>query len=230
MDRPLVQDRVFQGQIEPLYSLIPTTLEVQKPVFEAFGDRNVAKATQLLTQAGYSKANPLKLEFWYRSNLVNDQLAVTTLRAIAHKKLGDLMQIDLKSVESTTAYKNLDKGAYPIFLLDWSPDFLDPDNYIQPFMECTKGAADTGCEDGSSFLQGSFYYSDRVNQLINQSRREQNPAIRKQLFADLQNQLAKDVPFIPLWQNKDYLFAQKTIQGATLEATQKVPFSTLRKL
>ena len=72
--------------------------------------------------------------------------------------------------------------------------------------------------------------SDRVNQLINQSRREQNPAIRKQLFADLQNQLAKDVPFIPLWQNKDYLFAQKTIQGATLEATQKVPFSTLRKL
>ena len=230
MDRPLVQDRVFQGQIEPLYSLIPTTLEVQKPVFEAFGDRNVAKATQLLTQAGYSKTNPLKLEFWYRSNLVNDQLAVTTLRAIAHKKLGDLMQIDLKSVESTTAYKNLDKGAYPIFLLDWSPDFLDPDNYIQPFMECTKGSADTGCEDGSSFLQGSFYYSDRVNQLINQSRREQNPAIRKQLFADLQNQLAKDVPFIPLWQNKDYLFAQKTIQGATLEATQKVPFSTLRKL
>jgi peptide/nickel transport system substrate-binding protein len=229
LDRPLLQTRVFQGQIDPLYSLIPNTLSVHKPVFETFGDRNGAKATQLLTQAGYSATNPLKLEWWYRSNLIKDQLAVITLRAIAHKKLGDLIQIDLKSVESTTAYKNLDKGAYPIFLLDWTPDFLDPDNYIQPFMECTKGSPENGCEEGSSQLQGSFYYSDRANQLINQSRQEQNPAKRKQQFADLQTLLAEDVPFIPLWQNKDYLFAQKQIQGATLEATQKVPFWTLQK-
>ncbi|MBF2027255.1 MAG: peptide ABC transporter substrate-binding protein [Oscillatoriales cyanobacterium C42_A2020_001] len=230
VDRPILQDRVFAGQIEPLYSLIPNTLDVQNPVFKAeLGDGNAEKAKQLLAQAGYSNDNPLKLEFWYRSNLVNDQLTAITLKAIAKKKLGNLLQLDLKGIESTTAYKNLDKGAYPIFLLDWTPDFLDADNYIQPFMECSKGAAPNHCEEGSSFLQGSFYSSDRVNQLIEQSRKELNFAKRKQLFNDLQTMLVQDVPFIPLWQNKDFLFAQQSIQGASLQATQKVPFWTLKK-
>ncbi|MER3475806.1 MAG: peptide ABC transporter substrate-binding protein, partial [Leptolyngbya sp. ERB_1_2] len=126
-------------------------------------------------------------------------------------------------------YKNLDKGAYPIFLLDWTPDFLDADNYIQPFMECVKGSSEKGCEDGSSVGQGSYYYSDRVNQLIDRSRKEQNPAVRKKLFEQLQDALADDVPFIPLWQSKDVLFVQKNIQNATLEVTQKVPFATMKK-
>ncbi len=230
IDRPILQERVFQGQIEPLYSLVPANLDVQKPVFKTqYGDANIVKAKELLQQAGYSTSNPLKLEFWYRSNLINDQLAAITMKAIVHRKLGDLVQISLNSVESTTAYKNLDKGVYPIFLMDWSPDFLDPDNYIQPFMECTKGSPKSGCEEGSSYLWGSFYYSDRANQLIDQSRKEQDPNNRKQLFAQLQNLLATDVPFIPLWQNKDYLFTQKWIRGASLEVTQKVPLWKMAK-
>lgn len=229
MDRPLLQQRVFQGQIDPLYSLIPATLKEQKPVFQEYGDRNVEKASELLKKAGYSETNPLKIEFWYRSNLSNDQLAALTLRAIVQKKLGKLMQLDLKSVESTTAYKNLDKGVYPIFLLDWTPDFLDSDNYIYPFLECTKGNSQTGCEEGQSFAQGSFYYSDRANKLIDRSRQEQNPEVRKQLFAQLQDLLVQEVPFIPLWQSKDFLFVQKQVQGASLQVTQKVPFWLLHK-
>ena len=230
LDRPLLQSRIFLGQIDPLYSLIPTTLAEQKPVFkDQYGNSDSAKATAFLTKAGYSEAKPLKLEFWYRSNIINDQLAAITLRAAAKKRLGGLMQIDLKSIESTTAYKNLDKGVYPMFLLDWTPDFLDADNYIQPFIECTKGSVAQGCIEGSSALQGSFYYSDRANQLIDQSRKTQNLQERKQLFIQLQDLMAQDVPFIPLWQNKDYLFVQKWIQGASLEVTQKVPFWMLRK-
>jgi peptide/nickel transport system substrate-binding protein len=230
MDRPVLQDRVFMGQIDPLYSLIPSTLAVQSPVFQAaFEAPNAEKAKSLLTQLGYSQEKPLKLEFWYRSNLVNDQLAAITLKAVAKQQLDGLLQFQLNGIESTTAYRNLDKGAYPIFLLDWAPDFLDPDNYIQPFMECSKGSPENGCEEGSSFLQGSFYYSDRANQLITRSRQEQNPAQRKQYFDQLQQLLVEDVPFIPLWQSKDFLFAQKDIQGVLLQVTQKVPFWNLKK-
>jgi peptide/nickel transport system substrate-binding protein len=227
MDRNVLQSRVFQGQIDPLYSLIPSSLPEQKPVFEQY--QGSEKAKELLTRAGFSESNPLKLEFWYRSNLVNDQLAAITLKALAQRQLGKLIDFKLQSVESVTAYKYLDKGAYPMFLLDWTPDFLDADNYIQPFLACEQGSAKAGCESGSSFAQGSYYFSDRANQLIDQSRRELNPAARKKLFEQLQELVAQDVPFIPLWQNKDFFFTQKQIQGATLEATQKVPFWTLKK-
>jgi peptide/nickel transport system substrate-binding protein len=229
MDRPLLQERIFQGQIKPLYSLVPGDLREQKPVFQEYGDRNVDKARMLLTKAGFSESNPLRVEFWYRSNVGTDQLAALTLSGIVKKKLGNLMELKLNSVESTTAYKNLDKGAYPMFLLDWTPDFLDADNYIQPFMECVKGSEQMGCEDGSSFLQGSYYFNAQVNQLIDRSRQEQNPDTRKKLFEQMQDILAKDVPFIPLWQSKDVLFVQKRIQGATLEVTQKVPFWRMKK-
>jgi peptide/nickel transport system substrate-binding protein len=230
VDRPLLQQRVFQGQVEPLYSLIPTTLDAYSPVFQqSYGDGDVARVEALLAKAGYSKEKPLRLELWYRSNLTSNELVATTLKALAAQKLGGAMTIDLKSVESATAYQNLDKGAYPIFILDWAPDFLDADNYIQPFLACAKGSEATGCQDGASKGQGSFYYSDRVNQLIDQERQEQNPQARQKIFAEIQNILVKDVPFIPLWQTKEYLFAQKGITGARLEATQKVPFSSLKK-
>ncbi|MDX2100337.1 MAG: ABC transporter substrate-binding protein [Leptolyngbyaceae cyanobacterium bins.59] len=230
IDRPLLQERVFRGQVEPLYSLIPTTLDVSRPVFkELYGDGNVEKARAALQKAGFSQSKPLTLELWYRSNLVSNQLAATTLKASVQEKLQGLMQLDLKGVESATAYQNLDKGPYPLFILDWTGDYFDPDTYIQPFMDCSKGSMATGCEEGASKLQGSFYYNDRVNQLIAQQRKEADPQTRQKIFVELQTILGNDVPFIPLWQNKEYLFAQSQVKGARLESTQKVPFWTLQK-
>jgi peptide/nickel transport system substrate-binding protein len=131
-------------------------------------------------------------------------------------------------VESTTAYKNLDKGAYPSFILDWTGDYFDPDTYLYPFLECTKPAGNV-CAEGQSSSWGSFYFSDRANQLIAASRKEADPAKRQQAIGQLQQIVAQDVPYIPLWQTKDYLFVQKGITGASLEVTQKVPLWRLQK-
>jgi peptide/nickel transport system substrate-binding protein len=231
IDRPLLKERVFRGQIEPLYSLVPTTLrDIYQPVFKTeYGDGNVEKAKQLLGKAGYSKENPLKLELWYRSNLTSNSLAASTLKASIEQKSEGALLLDLKSVESATAYQNLDKGVYPIFLLDWSPDFLDADNYIEPFMDCNQGSQAAGCQEGSAALQGSFYYNEKVNQLIDQERQEQNPQKRQQIFTELQNILVKEVPFIPLWQGKEYVFAQEDIEGVKLEPTQGIPFWAMKK-
>ena len=232
INRPLIQSRVFRGQIEPLYSLIPATLtEFYEPVFqEKYGDGDIAKVKKALDEAGYSAQNPLKLEIWYRSNLKSDADAATTIKAFAEQKFADVIDIELKSVESATAYDNLDKGVYPMFILDWSPDFLDPDNYIQPFLSCDKGSEATGCESGESQLWGSFYYSDRVNELIAQQRQSQNPIKRQQIFAEIQKLLAEDIPFIPLWQGKQYIFAQKNLNGAIVQPTQISPFWTMSKV
>jgi peptide/nickel transport system substrate-binding protein len=230
IDRPLLQSRVFEGQIEPLYSLVPRQMTDQVPVFQAaYGDRNYDKAKTLLQKAGFSEQNPAIVELWYRSNLGNDQLAALTIKATVQKNLGKLLQIKLNSVESTTAYKNLDKGAYPSFILDWTGDYFDPDTYLYPFLECTKGSVEKGCDEGQSPSWGSFYFSDRANQLVAASRKEFDPAKRKQIIAQLQQIVAEDVPYIPLWQGKDYLFVQKGITGASLEVTQKVPLWRLKK-
>ena len=92
-----------------------------------------------------------------------------------------------------------------------------------------KGSPETGCEEGESQYHGSFYYSEKANQLIAKQRQERDPKARDAQFVQLQTLIAEDVPFIPLWQSKDYAFAQKDIAGVQLNATQQIlPFWTIR--
>ncbi|MBD2778300.1 ABC transporter substrate-binding protein [Iningainema tapete] len=230
INRAILSERVLYGQSEAIYSLIPTTFNVYKPVFqELYSDGNAQKAKELLTQAGFSKTNPARVELWYKSNVPTDGYIVLVLKALVKKTMDGLLQLETNSVESTSAYNNITKGTYPMFVLDWYPDFLDPDNYTQPFLSCQKGSVATGCQDGGSQTQGSFYYSDRMNKLIEQQRQEQNPAVRKNIFAEIQAQLAADVPYIPLWQSKEFVFAQNGISGVQLDPTQNLIYKTIKK-
>jgi peptide/nickel transport system substrate-binding protein len=229
VDRPLWRSRVFADQVDPLYSLMPNHMTGQVPVFQAaYGDGQFDRAKALLQKAGFTAQKPAVVELWYRSNITNDQLAALTFKALVKKHL-DNLTIELNSVESTTANARLEKGVYPSFILDWSGDYFDPDAYLYPFLECTESDPDKLCKSGQSASWGSFYNSDQANRLIAASRKEQDSSKRQALLAQLQQIVATDVPYIPLWQGKDYLFIQKGITGASIEVTQKVPFWKLHK-
>ncbi len=230
IDRPFINQRVLQGQGDPLYSLIPTTFDEYQPVFQTiYGDGDFEKAKSLLKQAGYTVENPAIVELWHASNAQVRSIFASTLKALATEKLEGLLQFETQTVESATAFQNLDKGIYPTFLLDWYADFLDADNYIQPFVSCAKGSEKIGCEEGASQYQGSFYYSDRINQLIEQQRQEQDPKVRQALLIEIQKIIAEDVPFIPLWQDKTYVFAHHEINNLRLQMTQHIPFWMISK-
>ena len=230
INRQLLKSRVFNGQVEPLLTLIPSVYDASKPVFEdGDSDTTITKTKKLLTEAGYSAAKPLSIDLWYRSNVPSDSPAAATIKAFIQQTYEGSVDVTLNSVESATAYTNLEKGIYPVFMLDYSGDFFDPDTYIQPFLSCTKGSTEKGCEEGATVSQGSFYYSDRVNQLIDQSRQEADPEKRQQILAEIQTMVGQDVPFIPLWQRKEYAFAQQNIIGVRLEPTQQLPFWPLSK-
>ena len=230
INRALINDRVLKGQAEPLYSLVPTAFESYQATFESlYNDGNIAKAKEFLTQAGYSVDNPAVVEIWHPSGSITRGIVADTIKAYAEQELGGMVQFVPNSVESASFFGNLSQGIYPAALVDWYPDFLDPDNYIQPFMACAKGSADDGCQDGAAQSRGSFYYSDRANQLIEQSRTEQDPARRQDIFGELQTLLAQDVPYVPLWQTKDYAFAQNGITGVTINPSQNFPFWTIQR-
>jgi len=44
-----------------------------------------------------------------------------------------------------------------------------------------------------------YYSNPRVDELIDQARREIDPAVRKPLYAQVQQQVAEDVPYFNLW-------------------------------
>ena len=230
VDRKLLNERILQGQGEALYSMIPISFEAYKPVFQnEYGDHNIEKARQLLQQAGYSKENPVTVEIWHSSGSITASIVAALLKALSKRDLDGMIQFQPNSIASAAFFKNVGKGLYESAISNWYPDFLDPDNYIYPFLDCAKGSTAKGCEEGGSQGQGSFYYSEEMNQLIDQQRKESDPAKRNEIFGRIQTLLAQDVPYIPLWQTKDFAFAQNGIKGVFINPSQTFPFWTIER-
>ena len=230
IDRNLINQRVLKGQGELVYSLIPTAFEVYKPTFsDAYGEANISKAKELIAKSGYSPEKPAIVEIWYPSGSITREIVAQTLKALVEKEFDGAIQFIPQSVESASFFSNVSQGIYPAALADWYPDFLDADNYLQPFLSCTKGSKSKGCEEGAAQSRGSFYYNEKVNQLIKQQRQEINPQTRKTIFTELQEILAQDVPYIPLWQTKDYVFTHNNVKGVIINPSQNIPFWTIEK-
>ena len=230
IDRGLINQRVLQEQGEAIYSLIPTAFDAYEPTFQTqYGDANLEQAKKLLTEAGFSSSNPATVEIWYPSGSIVRGIVAQTLKAYAEQKLDNTIQFVPSSVESASFFSNLGKGIYQAALVDWYPDFLDADNYIQPFLSCAKGSETTGCEEGAAQSRGSFYYSEAANKLIEEERQTTEEEPRKEIFTQLQQMLAQDVPYVPLWQSKDYAFAQNSVEGVILNPSQSFPFWQISK-
>ncbi|MEO1096004.1 MAG: ABC transporter substrate-binding protein [Cyanobacteria bacterium J06638_28] len=222
IDRNLVNERVFKGQAEPLYSLIPTSFDVYEPVLQqAYGDGDFAKAETLLREAGFSEENPFNFEIWYPTASTTRSIVANTLKESFETGLPGLVNVTVQTAESATLWGNVDKGIYPSVLANWYPDYYDVDTFVQPFLSCDTGTEETLCEKGASQGSGSFYYSTKANDLIAAQRQEQDSEARKAIFKEIQTLLKDDVPYIPLWQNKDYVFAQGSVEGVAIQPTQQ---------
>ncbi|MBD2149306.1 peptide ABC transporter substrate-binding protein [Pseudanabaena sp. FACHB-1277] len=230
IDRPLLGERIFFNQRTPLYSLIPSSFDESKPVFEQrYGQSNPQLARKLLEEAGYSDDKPAQITIWYPPRYGgNGDIIASTLRASIQKNMGKILQIKTERVENTVGYAFIDRGVYPTYLLDWIPDILDPDNYIKTFLECEKAEGDR-CVEGSSQYQGSFYNNPKMNELITAQRQERDATKRSQILQQIQEILAQDVPFIPLWQNKQYAFAQTGVKGVAIEPNQQLTYWNITK-
>ncbi|MEB3273639.1 MAG: ABC transporter substrate-binding protein [Prochlorothrix sp.] len=233
IDRDLLADRALQGLGQPLYSLVPPQVFGSSPTFQPpAGEtpaQRQAQAQTLLREAGFSAENPAVVQVWYPTSSPPRRLAAEVLKQSIAQNLEGLLQIEVQSVDAATGFSNIGKGIYPSFLLTWFPDFLDADNYIQPFLGCEIGSVVTGCTQGGAQTQGSGYWNEAVNRLIQQERQETDPTARAAIFAEIQSIAAQDLPFIPLWQEQDYAFAQPNVTGVTLTPSQTFPLWPIAK-
>jgi len=230
IDRKLINERVLRSQATPAYSIIPSGFEFSVPTFQtAYGDGDITQAKELLTEAGFTPDKPLTFEIWYPSGSATREQVASTLKEYAAQQLEGLVVIEPQTVDSSSYWKQISQGVYQSALVNWYPDFSDADNFIHPLVSCTKGSEADGCEEGASQSQGSFYYNERMNKLIEQQRIEQDPQARQKIFAEIQTLLAQDVPIIPLSQPKEYAFAKPELANVKLDPILQVRLWEIEK-
>ena len=224
VDRPLIVERAFKSQADPSYSLIPTSFsEVYEPVFEeAYGDGNYDEAKEYLSAAGFSESNPMAFEIWYPAASTPRSIAAQTIKQSIEQSLPGLVNVTVQTAESATIFSNVANGTYPSVMLNWYADYFDPENFVQPFLSCENGSEATLCEAGESQSGGSFYYSDEANQLVAEQNAESDPEKRNVIFKQLQELMVEDVPYIPLWQVKDYVFTTNNVSAVDIQPNQQL--------
>lgn len=201
VNRTEIATIVFKGTVEPLYSMVPAGLWSHTDVFkEKYGDGNLDLARQLLQQAGYSEDNKLHIELWYTPTHYGDteQQLAAVLKS-QWEKTG-MITVDVKSSEWSQYVDQLRSGQMMVSLLGWYPDYLDPDDYLTPFLASSANG-----------WTGTGYSNPTVDDLLTRAQVLTDQGQRAQIYEQVQNILGDDVPYIPLIQGKLYVVASKNV-------------------
>ncbi|MEU2715265.1 ABC transporter substrate-binding protein [Streptomyces sp. NPDC007205] len=200
IDRAALVSKVYGTQAEPLYSLVPATVTGHSnSFFNKYGNPSVAKAKDLLTQAGIT--TPVKLTLHYTT----DHYGSATKKEfeVLQQQLNNsgLFDVSIQGHPWETFRPAERKGQYDVYGMGWFPDFPDADNFLAPFL------------DKDNFLGSPYSNGTIQHTLIPQSRREANRLNAAKSLTQIQDTVADDVPVLPLWQGKQYVAARDDITG-----------------
>jgi peptide/nickel transport system substrate-binding protein len=200
IDRQAIADNVYNGTVQPLYSMVPQGIAGHIDAFKTMygATPNKAKAAALLKAAGIK--TPVQAEIWWTPSHYGDSSADEYAEIKRALDGSGLFKVQLKSTEWDQYSEAYAEDQYPIFQLGWFPDYPDPDNYLVPFYTT------------DNFLK-NHYSNKRVDALLTHQKASTDQAKREDDFRQVQTIAAQDVPIIPLWQGKQIAAVRDGITG-----------------
>jgi oligopeptide transport system substrate-binding protein len=141
------------------------------------------KAKQLLAEAGYPNGVGFPMvQLWS----VQKAESVKAELAAYQKYLIDLgVQAEIHFAPDWPTYQAmLEQGKLPMFRLAWYVDIPDPDNVLSPLLH------------SATPTNRTFYRNPRVDQLLEQARKELNDTQRVTLYREVERIVHDDAPWI----------------------------------
>ncbi len=159
-------------------------------------------ARELLRQSSWKPPRVLRL----RSS--TDRDVVSWLRVIQQQWQAIGVELKLESSEFGHFFADIQKGNFESFSLRWTA-VVDPDVLFNIF-------------HSSQFPPGRnrvFYSNPLVDQLLEKGRSEPSDALRLKTYYEVQEILAKELPYLPLWYASNVAVAQSTLENFRLMPT-----------
>ena len=161
-----------------------------------------AKANQILDAAGYARgADGVRFHLTMKTST---EETTRLLAAVLQQQLRQIgIALDIRSFEFATFYADVSKGAFQLYSLRWIGANEDPDIFYYAF-------------HSSSFPPGhanrSYYVNPEADRLIEAGRSTVDQEKRKQIYAQVQEILARELPYINLWYFDNVVVHSKRVQ------------------
>ncbi|NPA23317.1 MAG: hypothetical protein GXO23_03370 [Crenarchaeota archaeon] len=222
---PKIINDIFHGYAKPLYSMVTPVLKLfYVPVFKIYVLNNTKKAIEiadkLLTEAGYSRTHKLTLVLGYTTDHYGPLEAYVAQAIKSALEASGMINVKVIGEEWGTFIQDSAKARkFDIFLLGWYPDYLGPSDYLMFFLHSGYDKTTTD------------YNNTLVDKLLDEAIRTPDLKKRIELYREVQEIMAKDVPVIPLWiPIYEYvLVARKDVKGVYLDPSGVLWFYSLYK-
>lgn len=196
----------------PAYSLLPPESWAYDGDVPHY-DHDPERARQLLDQAGYPAVNGVRFHVTMKTST---EESTRLLAAVLQQQLREVgIALDIRTFEFATFFSDVTRGAYQLHSLRWVGGNEDPDIFEYVFH------SDKFAPHGAN---RTYYSNPRADALIDQARGELDPGKRKILYAQLQQILAEDLPYVDLWYQDNVLIHTKRVQNLTLNPAGNYDF------
>ncbi len=218
VDRQAVANEVLKGTGVPLMSMIPPTFSTAyEPKWgELYGAPDKAKVDQYLTAAGVAEGAKVDLDFWFSPTHYGDtEAAVAQVIARSLEETGRFT-VKISNVEWAEYGTKRRNGEMPLFLMGWYPDYLDVDDYLEPF-------ADINVFDPAK------WEDPQMLDLVHAQQRELNSAARTAIIKQAQTYMADQTPYVPIFQISQFAASVDGVSGVVLDPIQLLRFFLIEK-
>ncbi|WP_392871218.1 ABC transporter substrate-binding protein [Streptomyces sp. LN499] len=219
VNRDALVSEVYHSTATPLYSIVPAGITAHNTAyFDMYGGSpQPAKAEEALRTADIT--DKVKLTLWSTPSRYGPATD-DAFRAIAKQlNASGLFEAEVKSLPFDQYEKRIAAGELGVYVKGWVPDYPDPDNFTQPFF------------GKDNVLQNRYVNNDITARIIPDTAAKAERGSTEKDFGELQDDVARDLPILPLWQGKQYAVAHDDIAGLewTLDASTVFRFWEISK-
>ncbi len=211
IDRGPLLQYIWRGFAQPASSVLPIQSWAYDPDTTGFA-YDPEKARSILDAAGYRLQNGVRFHLTMKTST---EESTRLLAAVLQQQLRDVgIALDIRTFEFATFFADVTSGAFQLYSLRWIGGNQDPDIF-ETFH--SSRFPPNGTNRG-------FYSNPRVDSLIDQARRETDQKARKRLYAEVQETLAQDVPYINLWYFDNVLIHTRRVRDVSLNPSGNYDF------
>lgn len=203
-------DAFFSGQAVPAVNPMPPTLWGYNDEIQDY-EYDLEKAKQLLAEAGYPDGLPGEYTFYAmpvpRPYMPDGKKVAEVIQA-DFEQIG--VKVNIESPEWATYLEDLQAGEKEdIFMLGWTGDNGDPDNFIYTLLD----------KDAIPSNNYTYYSNDELHTILVEAQQETDQAKREELYKQAQVLIKADAPWVPLVHTTPLLAAKANMKGLVLAPT-----------
>jgi len=211
-----ILNNVLKGTATRLYGPLPPKIWGYDEEVETYAYKyDPEKAKELLAKAGYPNGEGLR----------ELELIISTEERAERGEVAAVIQDNLRQIGVKVKITNLDwstfldrlfAGDFDMYMVDWFPDYVDPDDWIYPLFS-------------SEGLGLDGFKNETVDELTMEARMISDMNERVEIYKQLQRIIVDEAPWIFLYVPKLYVFMQKNVEGFVLYPAYYIDFYPVYK-